>query len=79
VWFVLFTLLGFARYVLLQASHAPLQGWLFGLAFLCATYAYYTLGLAKLAQVYALWFRLFSNIAVIIFAAFRTASISKYR
>jgi tryptophan-rich sensory protein len=79
VWFVLFNLLGFARYTLLQASHASLQGWLFGLAFLCATYAYYTLGLVKLTQVSALWLALFGNIAVIVFAAFTTASISKYR
>ena len=69
VWFVLFTLLGVARYQLLQTPQPQLQGWLFGLAFLCATYAYYTLGLAKLTHISALWFGLLGNVAVILLAA----------
>jgi tryptophan-rich sensory protein len=69
VWFVLFTLLGIARYKLLQAGHGDLQGWLYALAFLCASYAYYTLGLAKLTHVSALWFGLIGNIIVILLAA----------
>ena len=69
VWFVLFTLLGIARYILLQSGNNNLQWWLFGLALLCATYAYYTLGLAKLTDVSALWFGLFGNILVILLAA----------
>lgn len=70
VWFVLFALLGIARYYLVQSGHKSFQWWLFGLAFLCAAYAYYTLGLSQLTQVSALWFGLIGNIAVIIFATF---------
>lgn len=70
IWFVLFTLLGIGRYDLIQTEFNAYQWWLFGLAFLCATYAYYTLGLAKLTNVSALWFGLFGNIVVILFAAF---------
>ena len=56
VWFVLFTLLGIGRYYLIQTSTNH-QWWLYGLALLCATYAYYTLGLAKITHVSALlWF-----------------------
>jgi tryptophan-rich sensory protein len=69
VWFILFTLLGIARYTLLQTQQPQLQGWLFGLAFVCASYAYYTLGLAKLTAISALWFGLFGNILVILLAA----------
>jgi tryptophan-rich sensory protein len=70
VWFVLFTLLGIGRYQLLQTGQAPYQLWLYGLAVLCAAYAYYTLGLAKLTHISALWFGLTGNIAVIAFALF---------
>ena len=35
---------------------------------MCATYAYYTLGLAKITHVSALWFGLIGNLVVIIFA-----------
>jgi tryptophan-rich sensory protein len=69
VWFVLFTLLGVARYMLIQTGHGDYQAWLYGLAFLCATYAYYTLGLAKLTNISALWFGLIGNAVVIVFAA----------
>ena len=70
VWFVLFTLLGIGRYNLVQTNVDNYQWWLYGLAFICATYAYYTLGFAKLTNISALWFGLFGNIAVILFAAF---------
>ncbi|GAB2791685.1 hypothetical protein GCM10027275_40670 [Rhabdobacter roseus] len=69
VWFVLFTLLGIARYNLLQAQQNGYQGWLLGLAVLCATYAYYTLGLAKWMGISALWYGLIGNLIVIAFAA----------
>lgn len=69
VWFILFTLLGIGRYTLMQAESTNYQWWLYGLAFLCATYAYYTLGFAKLTNISALWFGLIGNIVVIIFAA----------
>lgn len=70
VWFILFTLLGIARHILLQNGMSHLQGWLFALAVLCATYAYYTLGLAKLTDISTLWYGLFGNVAVILFAGF---------
>ena len=68
IWFILFTLLGVARYYLLPTSQPQSQWWLFSLALLCATYAYYTLGFAKLTHISALWFGLFGNIIVIAFA-----------
>ncbi|MBW8243331.1 tryptophan-rich sensory protein [Muricauda oceani] len=68
VWFVLFTLLGIGRYYLIQTSINH-QWWLYGLALLCATYAYYTLGLAKITHVSALWFGLIGNFIVILLAA----------
>ncbi|CAN5350563.1 hypothetical protein BH23BAC1_BH23BAC1_08690 [soil metagenome] len=68
-WFVLFTLLGVARYNLVSLGQQDSQWWLFALAFLCATYAYYTLGLAKITHISALWFGLFGNMVVIFFAA----------
>lgn len=70
VWFILFTLLGIGRHNLIQAGSVDYQWWLYGLAFLCAAYAYYTLGLAKLTHISALWFGLIGNIVVIIFAVF---------
>ncbi len=69
-WFILFTLLGLSRYFLVQAEKTEYQLWLYGLALLCATYAYYTLGFAKLTHISALWFGLIGNIVVILFAAF---------
>ena len=70
VWFILFTLLGIGRYNLIHTDSASYQWWLYGLAFLCATYAYYTLGFAKLTHISALWFGLIGNILVILFASF---------
>jgi hypothetical protein len=60
--------LGIARCHLLLIEQEKFQWWLLGLAFLCASYAYYTLGFAKLAQIWALWFGLVGNLVVIIFA-----------
>jgi len=70
VWFVLFTMLGIGRYNLIQTASINYQWWLYGLAVLCATYAYYTLGFAKVTNISALWFGLIGNIVVILFAAF---------
>jgi tryptophan-rich sensory protein len=70
VWFILFTLLGIGRCNLIRTDFGNYQWWLYGLAFLCATYAYYTLGFAKLTNISALWFGRIGNIAVILFAAF---------
>lgn len=68
VWFVLFTLMGIARYHI-TSGNSTHQWSLFMLAFLCASYAYYTLGLAKWTGISALWFGLLGNIVVIIYAA----------
>ena len=62
VWFVLFTFMGIARYKLWQAGQINFQGWLLALAILCAAYAYYTLGLATLTGISALWFGLAGNV-----------------
>lgn len=67
-WFVLFTLLGIARYLLVESGQGQLTGWLIALAVLCASYAYYTLGLARLTGIPGLWFGLIGNILVIVFA-----------
>ncbi len=69
VWFVLFTLLGFARFQLVQNGQSSASWLLIGLAILCATYAYYTLGFAKLTGISALWFGLWGNLVVIVAAA----------
>lgn len=69
VWFVLFTLLGLARHTLIVSNAVSLQWWLYALAVMCAAYAYYTLGLAQLTQISALWFGLWGNLLVILFAA----------
>lgn len=68
MWFVLFTLLGTARHIL-QVKQAGRGELILILALLCATYAYYTLGLAKLTGISALWYGLIGNLAVILVAA----------
>lgn len=75
VWFFLFTLYGVARYNLIQIGESNLQWLLLALAILCASYAYYTLGLAKLTGISALWFGLIGNIVVILFATFVSCSL----
>jgi tryptophan-rich sensory protein len=67
VWFFLFTLMGIARYVLLNQGNAQSKGYIIiGLAVLCASYAFYTLGLSKLTGLSPLWFGLWGNIVVIL-------------
>ena len=72
VWWILFTLLGAARFLVLRRGNAPDtdSALLLGLAVLCAAYAYYTLGLEKLTGISSLWFGLFGNIAVIAAATY---------
>ncbi|MBK8568118.1 MAG: hypothetical protein IPN76_33620 [Saprospiraceae bacterium] len=41
-----------------------------GLAVLCATYAYYIIGLGKTDRGFSAWFGLWGNLAVIVFTAF---------
>jgi tryptophan-rich sensory protein len=79
VWFVLFTLLGIARH--LFQDHPTLPGLIVALAFVCASYAYYTLGLAKVTKISALWFGLAGNLVVILFAglvSYLAAGVSLY-
>lgn len=75
VWFVLFTLLGIARHLLIEQGIATHQWWLFALAFLCASYAYYTLGLSQLTHISALWFGLIGNLVVIAVATLVVAKL----
>jgi tryptophan-rich sensory protein len=67
-WFILFALLGVARHLVRPPAGADLQWYVFGLAVFCASYAYYTLGLAKLTGVSALWFGFAGNLTVIVLA-----------
>lgn len=73
-WLVLFPAMGYAHWALdlSGAEGARLAPWVIALAVLCATYAYYTLGLAKLTDISALWFGLAGNILVIATAAILT-------
>jgi tryptophan-rich sensory protein len=66
VWFLLFTLLGIAHYIVDSKESSELNWLIIGLAILCASYAYYTLGLAKLTGISALWFGFIGNFIVII-------------
>ena len=72
VWWILFTLLGIARYRVVQIGSASvIDSWLLiGLGVLCAAYAYYTLGLQAITGISALWFGLIGNIVVIAAALF---------
>jgi tryptophan-rich sensory protein len=79
-WFVLFFLLGIARYHVTQTTKSSMANWLLiALAVLCASYAYYTLGLAQITGLSALWYGLAGNILVIIFAlvvAYKLSAVS---
>jgi tryptophan-rich sensory protein len=68
-WFALFTMLGVARYELVISEQGEEAQWLLiGLAIVCATYAYYTIGLSKLTGISALWYGLVGNAFVIVLA-----------
>lgn len=70
-WLVLFPAMGYSHWVLDVSGDqgGQLAPWVIALAVLCATYAYYTLGLEKLTGVSALWFGLVGNLVVIATAA----------
>lgn len=72
VWWILFTLLGIARYLVGKTDESPVSGsWLLiGLGVLCAAYAYYTLGFEALTGISSLWFGLVGNVVVIAAALF---------
>ena len=77
---MLFTLLGLARYELGKVRSGQTGRTLIvGLALLCASYAYYTLGLTKLTGVSSLWFGLFGNLIVVactLFVVYRVREVS---
>lgn len=65
-WFILFALLGLARTKLQDIDANGLDHWLFLLAMLCASYAYYTLGLGRITGLSPLWFGLWGNLIIIL-------------
>lgn len=70
-WVVLFPAMGWSRWRLAtdgSAEAAHLAPWVVVLAVLCASYAYYTLGLARLTGANPLWLGLGGNIAVVVVA-----------
>lgn len=72
-WCLLFPAMGVARWLVVTsgAPGADRTGWLIvALAVLCASYAYYTLGLERLTGVSSAVFGLAGNLAVIGFALF---------
>ncbi|WP_026952680.1 TspO/MBR family protein [Algoriphagus mannitolivorans] len=66
VWVVLFFFLAILRYKLLEFEANDLAWLVIFLAVLCASYAYYTLGLEKLTGISALKLGLVGNILVIL-------------
>ena len=68
VWVILFFLLALLRFKLEQIQANGLASTTLVLAFICASYAYYTLGLEKLTGISALKFGLAGNIVVILAA-----------
>jgi len=77
VWWVLFTLMAVARYELGKVGTGQSgRKLIVGLAVLCASYAYYTLGLTRLTGISSLWFGLFGNLLVIACALFITFSVA---
>lgn len=77
VWVVLFFLLAVLRFKLIQVQAADLAVMTLILAFICASYAYYTLGLEKLTGVSALKFGLGGNILVILVALWVGGMVSE--
>lgn len=68
VWVILFFLLALLRFKLEQIHADDLSSMTLVLAFICASYAYYTLGLERLTGISALKFGLAGNILVILAA-----------
>lgn len=68
VWVGLFTLLAILRHQLLLEGQDQLAMMIVILAVVCASYAYYTLGLEKLTGISALKFGLAGNILVLLAA-----------
>ncbi|MDI1323552.1 MAG: hypothetical protein PSV36_12450 [Algoriphagus sp.] len=78
VWVILFLMLAYLRYKLVLGNERDLALMILVLAFICATYPYYTLGLEKLTGISALKFGLFGNILVILTALWVGIEISNF-
>lgn len=78
VWLILFLMLAYLRYKLVLGNERDLALMILVLAFICATYPYYTLGLEKLTGISALKFGLFGNILVILTALWVGIEISNF-
>jgi len=77
VWVFLFLLLAILRYKLVSIEANSLSNLTIVLAVVCASYAYYTLGLEKLTGISALKFGLFGNILVILVALWVGVTVSE--
>jgi tryptophan-rich sensory protein len=78
VWVILFLMLAYLRYKLVLGNERDLAFMILILAFICATYPYYTLGLEKITGISALKFGLFGNILVILTALWVGIEISNF-
>lgn len=78
VWVLLFLMLAFLRYKLVLGNRQDLALMILALAFICASYPYYTVGLEKLTGISALKFGLAGNILVILTALFVGMEISEF-
>lgn len=77
VWTILFLFLAILRYKLIQIEADDLAKMTIVLAVVCASYAYYTLGLEKLTGISALKFGLIGNILVILVALWVGVTVSE--
>lgn len=76
VWVFLFLLLAILRYKLVSIEADDLAKMTIVLAVVCASYAYYTLGLERLTGISALKFGLIGNILVILVALWVGVTVS---
>lgn len=76
VWVFLFLLLAILRYKLVEIEADDLAKMTIVLAVVCASYAYYTLGLEKLTGISALKFGLVGNVFVILVALWVGVTVS---
>ncbi len=78
VWVFFFLMFAFLRYKLVVGNEHDLAMLVLVLAFICASYPYYTLGLEKLTGISALKFGLAGNILVILTTLFVGIEISEF-
>lgn len=78
VWVFLFLMLAYLRYKLVIGNEHDLAMMILILAFICASYPYYTLGLEKFTRISALKFGLGGNILVILTALWVGIEISNF-